>query len=124
MPTDSDIFFAKEAAKSGFITREQVAECLKLLKEAEQQGTAVQLADVLLEKGYLTAVQCEQVRNALGEDTAQRRKINQLGDFRITRRLGLRVQGYTAEVNRPCRQQMNPLLCVQFGNRLPQGCTL
>jgi tetratricopeptide (TPR) repeat protein len=63
VPSESDLRFGQLVVSQGFVTPDQVRECLRLRYELQSQGgePAPRLRELLVGKGYLTLEQCERV---------------------------------------------------------------
>ncbi|HLY76152.1 MAG TPA: tetratricopeptide repeat protein [Planctomycetota bacterium] len=62
-PSESDLRFGQRVVSQGFVTPEQVRECLRLRYELRPPDgkPAPRLSELLVKKGYLTLEQCERV---------------------------------------------------------------
>ena len=62
-PSESDLRFGQLVVSAGFVTPEQVRECLRLRYELQSHGNkpAPRLSELLVGKGYITAEQCERL---------------------------------------------------------------
>jgi len=62
-PSESDLRFGQRVVTQGFVTPEQVRECLLLRYELQSREgkTAPRLSELLVSKGFLTLEQCERV---------------------------------------------------------------
>jgi len=58
-PSESDLRFGQRVVSQGFVTAEQVRECLLLRYQLGR--TAPRLSELMVKKGYLTPEQCERV---------------------------------------------------------------
>jgi len=58
-PSESDLRFGQRVVSQGFVTSEQVRECLLLRYQLGR--SAPRLSELLVKKGYLTPEQCERV---------------------------------------------------------------
>lgn len=88
MPTQADVQFAQTAVKLKLLTVEKAKEALQALKAAEALGVSAPMAQVLVNKGFLTAEQVGQVKAALGLDDASQKKISKIGNYEILSKLG------------------------------------
>ena len=64
VPSESDLRFGQLVVSAGFVTPEQVRECLRLRYELQSTGAkkeAPRLSELLVGKGYITAEQCERL---------------------------------------------------------------
>ncbi|HEV3028755.1 MAG TPA: serine/threonine-protein kinase, partial [Planctomycetota bacterium] len=63
VPSESDLRFGQRVVSQGFVTPEQVRECLRLRYELRSPDgkPAPRLSELLVKKGYLTLEQCERV---------------------------------------------------------------
>jgi tetratricopeptide (TPR) repeat protein len=64
VPSESDLRFGQLVVSAGFVTPEQVRECLRLRYELQSHGNkkpAPRLSELLVGKGYLTAEQCDRL---------------------------------------------------------------
>jgi hypothetical protein len=63
-PSESDLRFGQLVVSHGFVTSEQVRECLRLRYEYVSQriSPVPRLGDLLVSHGHLTAEQCERAR--------------------------------------------------------------
>jgi serine/threonine-protein kinase len=92
VPSPDDIRLASEAVKAGLLSPDQAAECLDLQKQAEEHAIPSTLADLLVNKGWLTAEQCQQLLAAPADQVADR-KISQLASFKLTGKIGQGAMG-------------------------------
>ncbi|HEV3028820.1 MAG TPA: hypothetical protein VG457_14670, partial [Planctomycetota bacterium] len=62
-PSESDLRFGQRVVTQGFVTPEQVRECLLLRYELRSRDgkAAPRLSELLVQKGYLTLEQCDRV---------------------------------------------------------------
>jgi hypothetical protein len=63
MPSKSDKEFGRIALKKGFLTREQLEECLSLQRDLEKTGTPTTLERVLLAKALLDPARVTAIQN-------------------------------------------------------------
>ncbi len=66
-----DKAFGEAALARGFLTEGQLEECLRAAKLVTQAGLEKPLADIILEKGYITQIQAEQIGRAVQSPDAQ-----------------------------------------------------
>ena len=64
MSDDQDLALGKAAIERGFITQQQVEECMKIARTVRLAGLKRSLADVLVEKGFITDMQAQVLRRA------------------------------------------------------------
>jgi hypothetical protein len=82
------------AVRRGFVTREQVNECVRIQASRNASGTTCRLGEVLVEKGYLTVGQILSLLSSQGKRIL------------VCSTCGLRtnVDGYSAMKNYRCRR--------------------
>ncbi|MCU0724358.1 MAG: serine/threonine protein kinase [Planctomycetes bacterium] len=89
MATQEELKLAAKLVLSGFASREQIEDCLRVRDERERQGKPVELAAVLLERGLVSKAE---VDSMLGVPLTETQPIP---DYRFERRI---AEGGMAEV--------------------------
>ncbi len=69
--TDDSFALARAAVDLRFVTREQMAECLRLQREMASQGLGVPLKSILVNRGYLSPKRLRIVQEALQRTAAR-----------------------------------------------------
>ena len=59
MPSQEDLSFARQVVANGICQRTEVEECLTQQHQSEQRGETPKLAELLIQRGYLTRSQLE-----------------------------------------------------------------
>ena len=84
MGDEQDIAFGEAAIERGFITRQQLEECMRVAEMVTQAGLTRSLADILVEKSFITGMQAE----VLGRATAGVGDVKVIGGFELVEKIG------------------------------------
>ncbi len=60
--SEADRFFGQQAVDREFVTQDQIDECYTLLAKFAAEGNPKALADILVEQGYMTDAQIEEIQ--------------------------------------------------------------
>jgi serine/threonine-protein kinase len=86
MPNDSiDLAFARHVRMIGLVTQEQVNTALETQAESLKEGKTLSFSEVLVQMGIITSGQRETLEKRVRDQQAG---IQQLGDFKLLRKIG------------------------------------
>ena len=98
--------FGRTAVELGFVTDEQVAECLALAAERRKGGDTITLGKVLVEKAYLTTPQANAVLRKLKAP-----RLSHIGKYRLQARIG---QGGMGTVYKAKQESLDKIVAVKL----------
>ncbi|HEV3027728.1 MAG TPA: protein kinase, partial [Planctomycetota bacterium] len=86
MPNDAiDLAFARHVRQIGLVTQEQVNAALQAQAGSATEGKTLSFSEVLVQMGLITAAQRETLEKKVKDQQAG---VQQLGDFKLVRKLG------------------------------------
>ena len=89
MSQPNDFRFGYMAVKKGYVTMEQIKECVLVKADLQADGLDLKLGEVLVRKGYLTTEQAEEIASV----QAQQAPAQVIAGFQPVRKLGEGAMG-------------------------------
>ena len=83
MPDEQDMAFGQAAIERGYVTQQQLEECLQIAETVTMAGLKRSVADILIEKNFITEMQAD----VLGRATASA-DIKIIGGFELLDKIG------------------------------------
>ena len=84
MGKEQDTSFGEAAVERGFITHQQLEECMRVAEMVTQAGLSRSLADILVEKSFITEMQAE----ILGRASAGVGDVKVIGGYELLEKIG------------------------------------